>query len=88
MRRLGPPPTDPARRAAWEQHVRTIAAYRDRHGITRPDPLGPVPAGQGQRLDHQRADAAARRAQATASDETRRRHGPAQQIDSGRDLGR
>ena len=87
-RRLGLPPTDPARRAAWEQQVRTVAAYRDRHGITSSDPLGPSPSGQGQRLDHQRADAAARRAQATASDQTRRRHGPGQQIDSGRDLSR
>ena len=88
VRRLGPPPADPARRAAWEQHVRTIAAYRDRHGITGSDPLGPAPSGQGQRLDYQRADAAVRRAQAAASDETRRRHGPEQQIDSGRDLSR
>lgn len=30
VRRLGPPPADPARRAAWEQQVRTIVAYRDR----------------------------------------------------------
>ncbi|HEX4430088.1 MAG TPA: hypothetical protein VHZ96_12550 [Frankiaceae bacterium] len=71
-----------------EQQVRTIAAYRDRHGITGSDPLGPAPSGQGQRLDYQRADAAVRRAQAAASDETRRRHGPEQQIDSGRDLSR
>jgi len=88
VRRLGPPPTDPARRAAWEQQLRTITAYRDRYGITGPDPLGPAPSGQGQRLDYQRADAAARRAQATASDEARRRNGPEQQIDSGRDLSR
>ncbi|HWG01455.1 MAG TPA: hypothetical protein VG164_06355 [Trebonia sp.] len=86
--RLGLPPTDPARRAAWEQQVRMIAAYRDRHAIKGLDPLGPAPSGQGQRLDYQRADATARRAQATASDEIRRRHGPAQQIDSGRDLSR
>ena len=88
VRRLGPPPTDPAPRAAWEQHVRTIAAYRDRHGITGPDPLGPAPSGQGQRLDYQRADTAARRAQATANDQARRRQGPERQIDSGRDLSR
>jgi conjugative relaxase-like TrwC/TraI family protein len=88
VRRLGPPPTDPAPRAAWEKQVRTIAAYRDRHGITANDPLGPVPSSQGQRFDHQRADAAARRAQAAANDQTRRRHGPEQQIDSGRDLSR
>ena len=88
VRRLGPPPADPARRAAWEHEVRTIAAYRDRHHITGSDPLGPAPSGQGQRLDYQRADAAARRAQVTASDQARRRRGPGQQIDSGRDLSR
>ena len=88
VRRLGPPPTDPARRTAWEQQVRTIAAYRDRHGITGPDPLGPAPSGQSQRLDYQRADAAARRAQATATEDVRRRRGPERQIDSGRDLSR
>jgi conjugative relaxase-like TrwC/TraI family protein len=88
VRRLGPPPSSPARRAAWEQQVRTIAAYRDRHHITGPDPLGPAPSGEGQRLDRQRSDAAARRAQATANEEARRRHGPEEQIDSGRDLSR
>jgi conjugative relaxase-like TrwC/TraI family protein len=88
VRRLGPAPTDPARRAAWEQQVRTIAAYRDRHGITGSDPLGPAPSSQGQQLDYQRADAATRRAQATANEDVRRRRGPAQQIDSGRDLSR
>jgi hypothetical protein len=88
VRRLGLPPADPVRRAAWEQQVRTIAAYRDRYGITGNDPLGPAPSGQGQRLDHQRADAAVRRAQVTASDQAGRGHGPEQQIDSGRDLSR
>jgi conjugative relaxase-like TrwC/TraI family protein len=88
VRRLGPPPSDPARRDAWEQQFRTIAAYRDRYDITGNDPVGPAPSGQGQRLDHQRADAAARRAQATAHEDIRRRHGPEQQIDSGRDLSR
>ena len=88
VRRLGAPPTDPARRAAWEEQLRTIAAYRDRYGITSTDPLGPTPSSQGQRLDHRRADAATHRAQATASNEPRRRHGLEQQIDSGRDLSR
>jgi hypothetical protein len=87
VRRLGPPPRDPARWVVWEQQVRTIAAYRDRHGLIGGDPLGPAPSGQGQRLDHQRANAAARRAQATASDEARR-HIPEQQIDTSRDLSR
>jgi len=88
VRRLGPPPTNPARRAVWQQQVRTIAAYRDRYSITGSDPLGLTPSAQGQRLDYQRADAAARRAHATTGDEARRRHGAEQQIDSGRDLSR
>jgi hypothetical protein len=88
MRRLGPLSTDRARQAVWEQQVRTIAAYRDRHGITGSDPLGPTPSGQGQRLDHQRADAAARRAQAVASDEARRRNPSDHQIGPSRDLNR
>ena len=88
VRRLGPPPTDPARLAVWEQQVRTIVAYRDRYGVIGNVPLGQVPGGQGQRLDYQRADLATRRAQATASDEARRRRGPQQQIDTGRDLSR
>lgn len=88
VRRLGPPPTDPAQRAVWEQQVRTIAAYRDRYSITGPDPLGPAPSGQGQRLDHQRADTATRRAQATTSDQARRRRDPERQIDTSRDLRR
>jgi hypothetical protein len=88
VRRLGPPPADPARRAVWEQQVRSIAAYRDRYSITGPDPLGPAPSGQGQRLDYQRADTATRRTQATASEQARRRHDPERQIDSGRDPSR
>ena len=87
MRRLGPPPTDPARRPAWEQQVSTIAAYRDRYAISGSDPLGAAPSSQGQRLDHQRAGAATRQAQATANDKPPWRHGP-QQIDTGHHLGR
>lgn len=88
VRRLGPSPSDPARHAAWERQVATVAAYRDRYGITGSDPLGPVPNGQGQRLDHQRAEAAVRQAQTAVNDEARRRRGPGRQIDSGRDLSR
>lgn len=88
VRRLGLPPTDPARRAAWQQQTRTITAYRDRYDITGTDPLGPAPASQGQRFDHQRATVAARRAQATASQDASRRPGPRQQVDTGRELGR
>lgn len=46
VQRLGPPPTDLAQRAAWEQQVRTIAAYRDRYGITGTDPPDPHPVAR------------------------------------------
>jgi AAA domain/TrwC relaxase len=59
---LGPPPADPAQRLQWERSAATVAAYRDRHGITDPtDPLG-RPTGGGQwtrRTDRRRAQAAA-----------------------------
>lgn len=85
---LGPTPSDPARRAAWQQQVRTVAAYRDRYRLSGTNPLGQAPSSQGQRLDHQRAAVAARRAQAAATQSVARQRTPEQQIDTGRDLGR
>lgn len=70
------------------QQVGTIAAYRDRYGISGTDPLGPAPPGQGQRLDRERAAIAAGRAQATASQSTARERTRSQQLDTGRTLGR
>ncbi|HVW40231.1 MAG TPA: MobF family relaxase [Amycolatopsis sp.] len=87
IRRLGPPPADPARRAAWERQTRTIAAYRDRHGITGADPLGPKLASDDQRLDLRQAAAAIRQAQATSSEATSRRPLPERGINTGRDFG-
>ena len=87
VRRLGSTPTDLTRRAAWSQQLRTVAAYRDRYGISGSDPLGPAPSGQGQRLDYQRAELAARQAPTTGSDDVRRRHGPEQRIDGERSFG-
>ena len=38
---LGPPPTEPVARAHWAEAVTTVAAYRDRWGVTTGDrPLG------------------------------------------------
>ncbi len=89
VRRLGPQPTDPAKRAVWERQVCTVAAYRDRYAITNSDPLGPDPGSQGQQLDHQRAALAVRRAQATASQyDVPPRRGAERQIDTGPALGR
>ncbi len=71
--RLGPPPNDPARRLLWERAASTVAAYRDRHGVT--DPANPVGEAHGggqwtRRADRRRAIAAiadARRAGANPS---------------------
>ena len=67
IRALGPPPRDPRHRDAWHRHVQTIAAYRDRYGITDDLPLGPAPATAAQRADAARAHAALIQAQRLAA---------------------
>jgi len=84
---LGPTPSDPARRATWQQQIRTVAAYRDRYRLNGTHPLGQPPTSQGQRLDHQRAALAARRAQTAATQSVARQHTRDQRIDTGHDLG-
>ena len=59
-KRFGDPPTTD--RARWVGAVATVAAYRDRYGITGSMPLGGDPATDAQRLDRARAEAALRRA--------------------------
>jgi hypothetical protein len=59
--KLGRPPDNPAQRLAWERAAATVAAYRDRHGVT--DPTNPFgePTGGGQwtrRADRRRAQVA------------------------------
>lgn len=79
---LGQPPSDPAARSAWLQAARTVAAYRDRWGVTTPrpspgqdydlgleDPLG-LPNASTNRIqaeDRRRATNALRRAQQISS---------------------
>ncbi|HEY4812370.1 MAG TPA: hypothetical protein VIH71_15060 [Solirubrobacteraceae bacterium] len=84
----GTTPSDPARHAAWQQQIRTDAAYRDRYRLNGTHPLGQAPTSQGQRLDHQRAALAARQAQTAATQNVARQHARDQQLDSSRDLGR
>ncbi len=60
IQQIGDPP--PIDRLQWLRGVVTIAAYRDRYGITSRDPLGGQPADDNQRLDRARADGALRRA--------------------------
>lgn len=57
---LGKPPRDPRKATAWRRHARTIAAYRDRYGITEDTPLGPVPENTAQKIDRARAETALR----------------------------
>lgn len=44
--RLGAPPKDARAAAAWQRHLLTVAAYRDRYGITDLPSLG-APAESG-----------------------------------------
>lgn len=49
VRRLGEPPADRRDRTRWERAIVTIAAYRDRYGITSPKPLGGDPTTDDRR---------------------------------------
>jgi len=60
VQQIGDPPA--VDRLHWLRNVGTIAAYRDRYGITSRDPLGGQPVDDNQRLDRARAEAALRRA--------------------------
>lgn len=59
---LGAPPKDARAAAAWRRHLLTIAAYRDRYGITDPAPLGAPAESDAQKIDAARARAALDRA--------------------------
>jgi hypothetical protein len=59
-------------RLHWLRGVLTIAAYRDRYGITSRDPLGGRPADDNQRVDRARAEAAIRRIRDTAGPQPHR----------------
>lgn len=49
VRQLGPAPEGPAARARYLASIATIAAYREQHRITGPDPIGPQPSGRDTR---------------------------------------
>lgn len=63
---LGEPPRDPRKEAAWRRHARTVAAYRDRYGITDDSPLGPEPENAAQKIDAARARSALARVKEAA----------------------
>lgn len=52
---LGDPARDPRKTAAWRRYARTVAAYRDRYGLTDDTPLGHLPESTAQKIDHARA---------------------------------
>jgi conjugative relaxase-like TrwC/TraI family protein len=55
---LGDTPAETRAAAAWKRQARTVAAYRDRYGITTRTPLGPAPDSDAQKIDAARAKAA------------------------------
>jgi len=55
---LGDTPAEPRAAAAWKQQARTVAAYRDRYGITTRTPLGLAQDSDAQKIDAARAKAA------------------------------
>ncbi|QBE50199.1 conjugal transfer protein [Leucobacter triazinivorans] len=64
---VGAPPTQLGAASDWRNHLITVAAYRDRHGIDAPDPLGAKPEQVSQKIDHERAAAALTRARQVAA---------------------
>ncbi len=61
---LGQRPSDPRKAAAWRRHARTVAAYRDRYGITEDTPIGTTPETTAQQVDASRARTALEHARA------------------------
>lgn len=79
--KLGVQPKQARAAQAWRNTARTIAAYRDRYGITGPAPLGAPVEAEAQKIDAARARAALDRAQDLAQaehpeQERARRGGP------------
>ncbi|WP_422936554.1 MobF family relaxase [Sinomonas sp. P47F7] len=65
---LGTPPRGEQAMTSWRRLARTVAAYRDRYGITGPTPLGERAEKDTQKIDAARARAALDRARALARD--------------------
>ena len=63
---LGVPPKDAKTVATWRRLARTVAAYRDRYGITDPTPLGTPAENDAEKIDAARAKAALDRARSLA----------------------
>jgi conjugative relaxase-like TrwC/TraI family protein len=70
-RLLGPPPAEPTRHAAWMREIATIAAYRERWGVTGRDPINADRASIEKAGHESRAEAAAGRAARLADTSSR-----------------
>lgn len=79
---LGTPPKDAKAAATWRRHARTVAAYRDRYGITDATPLGAPAETDAQKIDQERAAAAIRAITQTRQAPKRERR-PANQVTRG-----
>ena len=66
---LGDAPAELEAAAAWRRQAQTVAAYRDRYGITTRTPLDPAPDSDAQKIDAARAKAALARLRDLASTE-------------------
>lgn len=64
---LGDAPAEVKTAAAWRRQAQTVAAYRDRYGITTRTPLGPAPDSDAQKIDAARAKTALARLRVFAS---------------------
>ncbi len=68
--KLGTPPKDEKKHAAWWRAARSIAVYRDRYQVTDSrNPLGPAAESTSQKIDAARARAALNRARSIAGDD-------------------
>jgi conjugative relaxase-like TrwC/TraI family protein len=67
IRRLGPIPDEPAERDPWLEAASTVAAYRERYGVTSDLPVGGGAASDAQKVDRLRALRAVREAVAASA---------------------
>jgi conjugative relaxase-like TrwC/TraI family protein len=85
LRGLGSAPPDAKKAAVWRNHARTVAAYRDRYGVSDAAPLGSEPNDDAQKIDADRARRAFEQARQVATGERVpevRRRGPERQLPS------
>ena len=83
---LGTPPEDERTSAIWRRHARTVAAYRNRYGITTTNALGAPPESTAQKIDAARARTALDRAHDLTQQDEATPHRPERREAAGRTL--